>query len=265
MGPGIDMLEPVVHFREKLRAGQLCVGCGITMADPVISEVIAPSADFLWIDTEHSHLDLQTVLAHLMSARIRQVPAFVRVPDSQIASIKPVLDIGAGGIVVPQVQSAAEVRHVVETCRYAPLGKRGIGPRRASDYGRLDLVDYIALANEQLFVSVQVENVDALDQIDDIVSIEGLDSVVIGPVDLSHSLGYTRQLDHPRVVEAMQTIIDKTRTAGKLVGMGMSADKQFAATAARMGVQWIQCGDDFEYMAQGVEELYPQIRSLPTA
>ena len=74
------MLEPVVHFREKLRAGQLCVGCGITMADPVISEVIAPSADFLWIDTEHSHLDLQTVLAHLMSARIRQVPAFVRVP-----------------------------------------------------------------------------------------------------------------------------------------------------------------------------------------
>ena len=63
----------------------------------------------------------------------------------------------------------------------------------------------------------------------------------------------------------MQTIIDKTRTAGKLVGMGMSADKQFAATVARMGVQWIQCGDDFEYMAQGVEELYPQIRNLPTA
>ena len=89
-----------------------------------------------------------------MSARIRQVPAFVRVPDSQIASIKPVLDIGAGGVVVPQIQSAAEARHVVETCCYAPLGKRGIGPRRASDYGRVEIVDYIVAANEQLFVSV---------------------------------------------------------------------------------------------------------------
>lgn len=256
------MLESVVQFRKKIDAGRLCVGCGITIADPVVSEAVAPSTDFLWIDLEHSHLDLQTVLSHLMAARIRQVPAFVRVRDSQTASIKPVLDIGASGVIVPQMQSAAEARYVVETCRYAPLGKRGIGPRRASDYGRLDLVDYLAMANQRLFVSVQVENISALDQLDDIVSIEGLDSVVIGPVDLSHSLGCTRQLGHPRVVDAMQTIIDKTRSAGKYVGMGMAADQEFANTAVQMGVQWIQCGDDFEYICRGVKDLYPKLRNI---
>jgi len=261
-GKGKNMLGPVKQFREKLHSGQLCVGCGITLSDAVVSEVVAPGADFLWIDLEHSHLDLETVLSHLMSARIRQVPALVRVRDSDIASIKPILDIGADGVVAPQMQSAAEVRRVVETCRYAPLGKRGIGPRRSSDYGRIDVKDYIALANQQVFVAIQVENVNALAEIDEIVSIEGLDSVVIGPVDLSHSLGYTNQLDHPRVVEAMKTIIDRTRAAGKFAGIGMGANEAFAAKAVQMGVQWMQCGEDFQFIADGVDQLYPQIRKL---
>lgn len=256
------MLVPIQQFREKLQAGRLCVGCGITLADPVVTEVIAASTDFLWIDLEHSHLDIQTVLSHLMAARIRQVPGIVRVRDSDVASIKPILDIGADGVIVPQMQSAAEARTVVETCRYAPQGKRGIGPRRASDYGRIDLVDYIAAANEQIFVAVQVENVDALAEIDEIVSIEGLDSVVIGPVDLSHSLGYTNQLDHPRVVEAMRTIVDKTTAAGKFAGIGMGSDESFAAKAVKMGVHWLQCGDDFQFLAAGVDQLYPRVRKL---
>lgn len=257
------MLEPVKQFRKKLRAGHLVIGFGIAMADPMVSEVLGKSADFLWIDMEHSHLDVQTVLPHLMAARIRQVPALVRVRDSHIASIKPILDIGADGIVAPQMRSAAEARQVVETCRYAPLGKRGVGPRRASDYGQVGVAEYVKLANEQIFVAVQVENSEALAEIDEIVSIDGLDSVVIGPVDLAHSLGHTGQIDHPTVVQAMQTIVDKTRAAGKFIGMGMDACEKTALSAVCMGVQWIQVGTDIQYMSDGADSIYARIQQLP--
>ena len=102
----------------------------------------------------------------------------VRSRDSDVASIKSILDIGAQGIVVPQVQSAAEARKVMEICRYAPLGKRGLGPRRASDFGRTQVADYIEAANKYLFVTVQVETVAAYEEIDDFVSIDGIDSIL---------------------------------------------------------------------------------------
>ena len=258
------MFEPVKRFKEKLLSGHLGVGCSITLTEPMVSEVLAPCTDFLWVDTEHSHLNAEHVVLHLLAARAHEVPVFVRVPDADVASIKPILDIGVHGIVVPQMQSAAEARHVVETCRYAPLGKRGLGPRRASDFGKIELDEYLKAANEHLFVSVQVETANALAEIDEIVSIEGLDSVVIGPVDLAHSLTHMTDIQHPKVVEAMQTIVDKTRAAGKFVGMGMGGDEAQARNAARIGVHWVQCGEDHQFMYDAATELYGQIRGLQT-
>jgi len=255
-----SLLVPIKEFRDKLLAGKFCMGCGVTLSDSVITEVIAPCADFIWIDLEHSHLTLETVMGHLIAARVREVPVMVRVRDSSIASIKSLLDIGAQGIVVPQVNSAAEARHVMETCRYVPLGKRGVGPRRASDYGRDDLAEYVAAANDYVFVTVQVETAAALEEIDGFVSIDGIDSICIGPHDLAVSLGYPGETNHPRVVEAMQTIIDKTRAAGKFVGMGMPANPQQPLDAARMGVHWVQCGDDFDYMRSFADNFFTQVR-----
>lgn len=255
-----SLLEPIKELRDKLLAGQFCLGCGVTLCDPVITEVIAPCADFIWIDLEHSHLSVETVMAHLMAARVRQVPVMVRSRDSDIASIKSILDIGAQGIVVPQVQSAAEARKVMEICRYAPLGKRGLGPRRASDFGRTQVADYIEAANKYLFVTVQVETVAAYEEIDDFVSIDGIDSICIGPSDLALSLGHPGQLDHPHVVEAIQTIVNKIRAAGKFCGMGMAGDQKYALEAARKGVHWVQCGEDWECMYSFAANLFSNIR-----
>ena len=120
---------PIRGFRQKLAAGTMCFGSGITLADPAIAEVLGPVSDFFWIDLEHSPLSLESVVAHLIAARAVGVPGIVRVPISEPWFIKRVIDSGASGIIVPQVRTADEVKRVVDACRYRPQGDRGFGPQ----------------------------------------------------------------------------------------------------------------------------------------
>lgn len=249
------------RFREKLASGRLCLGPGITFADPAVTEAIAPLTDFVWIDLEHNPTNLQTMLAHLIAARAGGTLGLVRVPSSDIGWTKRVLDSGAEGIILPQARSYDEVASFVSACRYPPLGTRGFGPRRPTDYGRLWGDEYVQLANRELFVVAQIETAGALDDLDRIVRIPGLDSLVVGPYDLSGSLGLLGQLDHPRLIEAMRRIVTTGRAAGLSIGMGMGATADFATQAAAMGVQWLQVGNDFEYMNRFAQQLYEEIRS----
>lgn len=258
------MFETCGQFRSKMDRGQICLGAGITLHDPSIVEALAPTVDFFWIDLEHTHLSYETVLAHLIAARAGGVPALVRVRGSDTPHIKPLLDIGVSGIIVPQVRSVAEVRQVVEACRYAPSGTRGFGPRRASNYGRQAGREWMQKANRELFVAVQIENTAALREVEQIASVEGLDSLALGPYDLSIALGHAGDLQHPEVVTAIEQIIGAASKHGKYVGSGMGAYAGDALTAAARGVQWIQCGDDYGYMVAYVERLFHEIRSRQT-
>lgn len=257
------MFDAIAEFRSKLDAGRLCLGAGITLSDPSIVEALAPVVDFVWIDLEHTHLCYETVLAHLIAARAGNIAALVRVRGSDVAHIKPLLDIGADGLIVPQVRSADEVRQIVDACRYAPLGSRGFGPRRAADYGRLGGPQWMDAANRQLFLAVQIENAASLAAVDEIAALPGLDSLALGPYDLSIALGRASQLDHPDVVAAIDHIIRAARTHGKYIGSGMAAYAGDALTASGRGVQWIQCGDDYGYMVAHVTQLFQQIRNRP--
>lgn len=255
------MYDAVMRFRKSLDEGQVCLGAGITLTDSSIVEALAPAVDFFWIDLEHTHLSYETVLAHLIAARAGGKAAFVRVRGSDVAHIKPLLDIGVGGIIVPQVQSAAEVRAVVSACRYAPQGNRGFGPRRAANYGRDDGEAWLKQVNQQLFVAVQVENAAAFGELEEIAAIDGLDSIALGPYDLSVSLGHPGDMQHPKVAAALERIIAVARKAGKYVGSGMGAYAQDAIAANGRGVQWIQCGDDYGYMVAHVEQLFRDVRA----
>jgi 2-keto-3-deoxy-L-rhamnonate aldolase RhmA len=255
------MFDAVMRFREKMDRGEICLGAGISLADAAIVEALAPLIDFVWIDLEHSHLTYESVQSHLIAARAGGIAALVRVRGSDVPHIKPILDIGAGGIIVPQVRSAIEVRQVVAACRYAPLGHRGFGPRRASNYGRDGGADWMQETNKCLFVAVQIENREALGALDEIVAIDGLDSIVLGPYDLSVALGHPGELSQPQVTAALDRIVTTARRANKYVGSGMGAYAQTAVDAVSRGVQWIQCGDDYGYMVAFVETLAQQIRS----
>src|SRR5436305_2876032 len=125
-------MQNAQKFRDKLNAGQVCYGSFITCTDPTITEALCGVSDFVWIDTEHNALSLETVQGHLMATNGTNTAALVRVPWNDPVLIKPVLDIGADGVIVPLVRTADDVRRAVTACRYPPDGVRGYGPRRAN-------------------------------------------------------------------------------------------------------------------------------------
>jgi 2-dehydro-3-deoxyglucarate aldolase/4-hydroxy-2-oxoheptanedioate aldolase len=256
------MISHIQKFRSKLDAGRFCLGPGISFSDPAVVEALCPSVDFLWIDLEHSPISLESLSGHLIAARAGGAPALVRVPSLEVGWIKRVLDTGAEGIIVPQIRSAAEVRTVVAACRYPPLGTRGYGPRRPSNYGRNGGAEYIAEANKELFVSVQIEAVEAVQELDAILAVPGLDCVVVGPQDLSGSMGLLGQIQHPTVMETISHIVTKARRAGRYVGMGVGHNEEFVCQAARMGVHWVQCGGDFSFLVAFADQLYGRVRKL---
>ena len=254
------MSSNMQRFRNKLAAGQLCLGPGISFSDPAVTEALCDSVDFLWIDLEHNPISLESLLGHLIAARAGGAPALVRVPGSEVSFLKRVLDTGAEGIIVPQVRSAEEVRSVVAACRYPPVGTRGYGPRRGSNYGRDGGKEYLQRANADMFVSVQIEHVDALNALDNILAVPGLDSVVIGPNDLSGSMGIMGEVKRPEVVEAITTIISKARRAGVYAGIGMGPIEDSVCQAAQWGAHWVQCGGDYSYMISFADQLYSRVR-----
>lgn len=254
-------MEAIETFRYKLSRGHVCIGASITYTDPLVTDALGHSADFFWIDLEHSAMSPEALSGHLLAARSRAVPALVRVPSSETSWIKPVLDAGAPGIIVPQVKSVEEVRRVVADCRYAPMGHRGFGPRVPADYGRKGDKEYVEWANRNVFVAVQIETLKALEAIDEIVQVKGLDSVVIGPWDLSSALGVLGEVEHPKVVEAIVSIAAKAKAAGIHVGAGMPGDPDYACTMAGRGVQWLQVGSDFSYLIRSFHMIASAIQS----
>jgi len=255
------MISHIRKFRDKLAAGTLCLGTGITFSDPSVSEALSDSVDFLWIDLEHNPMSLESMQAHLIAARAGGAPALVRVPMAEVAWIKRVLDTGAEGVIFPQVKSAEEVQAAVSACRYPILGTRGFGPRRPSNYGRASGNEFLDHANREVFAVAQIETIEALRGLDGILAVETLDSIVIGPNDLCGSMGLPGKVDHPEVMDAIQRIIAKAKAAGIPVGMGMGDNVPFARKAVEMGVDWLQCGSDFSYLVAEAERLFAAVRA----
>lgn len=247
-------------FRDKLANGQTCFGTGISLTDPGVTEALAGDLDLFWIDMEHTALSLDAVRHHLMAIKGSDAAALVRVPWNDPVLIKPVLDIGADGIIVPMVQSAADVAKAVAACRYPPLGSRGFGPLRPLDYGRRNAKEVCGASDETIVVVVQIEQAEAVQNIDEILAVDGLTSIAFGPNDLAASLGYPFQPQHPAVFEAIQSVTDKALAAGVAVGISVGADLQLLCKLADMGIQWLSIGVDVTLLRRAAGELTDCIR-----
>src|SRR4029077_10845500 len=141
-------MENAKYFRDQLAAGKTLLGTCITFFDPTITEALSRVLDFVWIDTEHNAMSLARVQGHLMATKGTETTPLVRVPANDTVLIKPVLDIGAAGVIVPLVKTADDVRLAVSACKYPPEGIRGFGPRRPSNFGTRGGPEYCQLANE---------------------------------------------------------------------------------------------------------------------
>lgn len=211
------------EFRQRLLRGETLLGTMLTLPSPSVAELLSSSGfDWLFIDGEHGPLGTGELLA-ILQAIASKTAALVRVPTGDGRAIQRALDLGADGVIVPQVNTAAQAAAVVGQARYAPLGGRGVGLARAHGYG-FDFQNYLSSANDRTTVVVQAEHFQAVENIEEIVRVPGVDAILLGPYDLSASLGRTGQLDDPVVVAAIERVIAVCQQARTPIGyFGVSA------------------------------------------
>jgi 2-dehydro-3-deoxyglucarate aldolase len=199
-------------FRSRLRAGETLLGTMLTLPNAAVAEILADAGfDWLFVDGEHGPLETHDILAILQAVGHRTA-CLVRVPGAAEVPIKTVLDLGADGIIVPQVNTAEEAARIVQWSRYSPLGSRGVGLARAHGYGGR-FKEYIDTANDRTVVVVQAEHIRAVENIEAIVQVPGIDAVLLGPYDLSASMGKIGQIDDPAVVAAIDRVTSVCRAA----------------------------------------------------
>jgi 2-keto-3-deoxy-L-rhamnonate aldolase RhmA len=216
----IRELEKALRFRERIGSGKACLGVQIAMTDPAIVEILARAGyDWLVIDTEHSVHNTASMRAMLQAACHTEAVVLARPLRLDNDEIRRFLDLGAQGILCPFINTGEEAQQFVHACRYPPAGVRGYGPRRAGVYG-FDADEYFKGANQALICIPIIESQLAVENIEAIVGVEGIDGVTIGPMDLSISLQVFKQFDHPKYLAAVQRVADACRKFGKAMGTG---------------------------------------------
>lgn len=211
--------------KERLKEGKPSIGTWITMGHPEIAEILGNFGfDWFVIDMEHSPNSFETAQLLMQAMATSPTLPLIRVPWNDMVMIKRALDIGAYGVVVPWVNTREEAVEAVKACRYPQKGGlRGTGPRRALNYG-FDM-GYLDVVDDELLIAVQVETEAAVNNLEDILSVDGVDVAFIGPWDLSMSLGVFRQFDHPKFKWALETVVDKAGKAGVASGIFSSIEK----------------------------------------
>lgn len=244
----------------KLAQGQVTVGHWLSFPSPSVAELMASfGMDWLLIDTEHGPASYETVEDMIRAMRGTQVVPLIRVAGNDPVLIKKALDRGAYGVIVPLVNTAEEAEAAVQACRYPPAGIRGIAGTRETRYG-LDLRGYFDRWNDDVLVVIQVETRAALDNIDAIASVPGVDVLFIGPNDLSAALGLFQQFDHPEFKAAVQRILQAADRHGIAAGY-MASDADSVLARAREGFRFIAAGTDARLLAGATASTYRAIRA----
>ncbi|WP_394790444.1 4-hydroxy-2-oxoheptanedioate aldolase [Rhodoferax sp.] len=249
------MRTPDNLFKQALARGEAQIGLWQALADPYAAEICAGSGfDWLLLDGEHAPNDVRSLLAALQAVAPYATHPVVRVPQGDTALIKQVLDIGATTVLVPMVESAAQATALVQAMHYPPQGVRGVGSfiARASRWSRFP--DYLHEANQRVCLLVQVESAAALQQLDAIAAVDGVDGVFIGPADLSASMGYLGQPTHPEVRAAIDDAIVRILRAGKAPGI-LCSDEALARHYLALGALFVAVGVDTSVLVQATSAL----------
>jgi 2-keto-3-deoxy-L-rhamnonate aldolase RhmA len=246
-----------MSLRARLAEGRCLVGTIIASDSAVASEIVGLSGlDWVFFDLEHSANSLETVQRQ-MQALGERVLSVIRVESANPVAIRRALDAGCGAVIVPQVDSAEIARGVVEAGKYPPLGRRSVGAGRAHGYGGR-FTEYLATANRETAVIVQIESIAAVEAIESIVAVEGLDGVFIGPWDLSASMGLTGEVRHPVVLDAIARARIAARRAGLPVGFSVGTDA--AAREVAGDYQLLLVGSDVGRLRQSLAETVASVR-----
>ncbi len=254
------MQLPHNAFKKAIREGRPQIGLWSSLSSNYSVEVIAGAGfDWILLDTEHSPNDLESVLAQAQAAAAYPTSTIARVPWNDMVTIKRFLDIGIQSLLIPYVCSPQEAKDAVAYTRYPPAGVRGVaGTTRGSRFGRVK--DYARHAHEEICVLVQVETKAALDQLEAICAVDGVDGVFIGPADLHASMGLTGETSNPKVVPLIEDAMRRIRKCGKAPGVltGVEADIRRYLAA---GALFCAVGADVGILARGAEALAQKFKT----
>jgi 2-dehydro-3-deoxyglucarate aldolase len=246
------------NLRKRLQNGELVLGTILSLNSPDVAEILSQIGfDWLFIDAEHSTLNPHHLQA-IFQATGNSIPCVVRIPLLDEIVVKKTLDAGAAGLLAPQIHTAELAEQLVKWGRYYPEGSRGLGFGRAQGYG-LKVGEYLETANENILLSVQAESAEAVKNIAEIVQVKGLDAVLIGPYDLSASMGLPGKIDHPDVQAAIQRVakvcFDAKMPIG-IFGLTASAVKPYI----EQGFRFVVAGVDTVMLGNTARELLQQLR-----
>jgi 2-keto-3-deoxy-L-rhamnonate aldolase RhmA len=241
-------------FKHAIAQGRLQVGLWSSLASNIAADIVSDSGfDWILLDTEHSPNEVPDVLGQLQAAERGSASLIVRPAWNDAVLIKRVLDIGAQSVLVPYVQNVEEARRAVAAVRYPTAGIRGVAAAaRASRYGRIP--DYLKKADAEICLLVQVETRTALDQLEAIAGVDGVDGVFIGPSDLSASFGHIGNPQHPEMQKLLQDSVDRLKKAGKPAGI-LTTNEEEARRYIGWGYTFVAVGSDVGLLARGADAL----------
>jgi len=242
-------------FKAALTEGRTQIGCWVGLADDYAAEIAGTAGfDWLLIDGEHAPNDMRSMRAQLTALAASESHPVIRLPIGEVWMIKQALDIGAQTLLVPMVESGAQAALMARAMRYPPEGLRGVGAAlaRASQFS--GIADYVNKADAEVCLLVQVENRLGLEALDDILAVDGVDGVFIGPADLSADMGYRGNAEAPEVIDAITDAIRRIRAAGKAGGI-LATNEAQARRWMDVGANFVAVGIDVLVLANGLRAL----------
>lgn len=248
-------------FKRGLLRGETQIGLWLSSTSSYMAEIAATSGyDWLLIDGEHAPNTIQDLYHQLQAIAPYASQPVIRPVEGNRSLINQVLDIGARTLLVPMVDTAEQAREVVSATRYPPIGSRGVGAgvARAARWGRVE--NYMAEANDELCLLIQVESRTALENLDAILEVDGIDGVFIGPADLSASLGYPDDAGHPDVQRVIEQSIRRIRAAGKAAGF-LAVDPAMAEKCLAWGANFVAVGVDTMLYTQALDRRLAMFKS----
>jgi len=245
-------------LKKKLADGEVLLGTIVSLPAPEVAELLSLAGfDWLFVDMEHGALDLVN-LQHIVQTASPVTPCLIRIPSNEEIWIKKSLDTGAAGIIIPHIKSAEDVKAAVNLSKYPPTGSRSAGIARAHGYG-IKFQEYVDHADEDTVLVFQIENIEAVNNIESIVKVPGIDALLIGPFDLSGSMGKLGKIDDADVRQAIATVRETAIKAGLPLGIfAPTADiaKPFIAD----GFQLVVAGTDTLLLAESAKKTLAVLR-----
>lgn len=252
-------MNMINHFKKKLKTQQQ-IGLWVGLADAYGTEIAANVGyDWLLIDGEHAPSDLRVTLSQLQSIAAYPSQAVVRPPIGSVQLIKQLLDIGAQTLLIPMVETVEQAELMVKAVRYPPHGIRGVGAALARATRWNSIPNYYETAHEEICLLIQIESVKGLQNLDAILQVDGIDGVFIGAVDLSATMGFSGNPNHPEVVAAVEDAIQRIKTAGKAAGV-LSTAHEFTQRYIDLSTEFVAVGVDTSVLINSLRTLLGQYK-----